>query len=101
MSTTENVNRVAPMFNLSEMETDHQHASDPQVDADVDRKSATHVEVTEMEVFGHAEHVQFTAAEGRKVLWKIDLILLPLLCGCYVFSVSLAAHPHFVSTGHG
>ncbi|CEJ89649.1 hypothetical protein VHEMI05480 [[Torrubiella] hemipterigena] len=39
-----------------------------------------------MKVYGDAEHITYTEEENRRVLRKIDLILLPMLCGCYMFS---------------
>ena len=35
-----------------------------------------------------AEDLQYTDEEAKQVKRKIDLIVLPLLCGCYIFSVS-------------
>lgn len=35
------------------------------------------------------EELQYTDQEAKQVKRKIDLIVLPLLCGCYIFSVSL------------
>lgn len=35
------------------------------------------------------EELEYTDQEARRVKRKIDLIVLPLLCGCYIFSVSL------------
>lgn len=40
-----------------------------------------------MKVYGHAEHVTYTDEEAKRVLRKIDLILLPMLGACYMFSV--------------
>ena len=40
-----------------------------------------------MKVYGDAEHCEFTERENKQVLRKIDFILLPLLCACYMFSV--------------
>jgi hypothetical protein len=37
--------------------------------------------------FGDVGHVSYTAEEGNRVKRKIDRILLPLLCGCYILSV--------------
>jgi hypothetical protein len=42
------------------------------------------------DVYDHAERIAYTPEEGARVLRKIDLILLPLLCGCYIFSVGAA-----------
>lgn len=42
------------------------------------------------DVYDHTERIAYTPKEGARVLRKIDLILLPLLCGCYIFSVG---HP--------
>ena len=36
-----------------------------------------------------AEELQYTDHEAKGVKRKIDLVVLPLLCGCYIFSVSL------------
>ena len=58
----------------------------PVEDHDVKGEDVHHE--SDMKVYGHAEHVFFTPEEGKKVLRKIDLILLPLLTGCYIFSVS-------------
>jgi hypothetical protein len=44
-----------------------------------------------MKVYGEAGHVTFTPEEGHKVKRKIDFILLPMLCGCYVLSVSISS----------
>lgn len=41
-----------------------------------------------MKVYGDAEHISYTEEENKRVVRKIDLILLPMLCGCYMFSVS-------------
>lgn len=38
-------------------------------------------------VYNEAGRVSYTEEEGRKTKRKIDLCLLPLLCGCYMFSV--------------
>lgn len=56
-----------------------------------------------MQVYGHAEHIAYTEQDNRRVLRKIDLILLPMLCACYMFSVRKAAFPPSVhtSTNHG
>lgn len=35
-----------------------------------------------------AEDLHYTDEEAKQVKRKIDLIVLPLLCGCYIFSVS-------------
>lgn len=35
-----------------------------------------------------AQELHYTDAEAKQVRRKIDLIVLPLLCGCYFFSVS-------------
>ncbi|RSH89209.1 hypothetical protein EHS25_002321 [Saitozyma podzolica] len=37
------------------------------------------------DVYDHAERIAYAPEEGARVLRKIDLILLPLLCGCYIF----------------
>jgi hypothetical protein len=42
-----------------------------------------------MKVYGEAGHVTYTPEEGQKVKRKIDFILLPMLCGCYILSVSI------------
>lgn len=42
-----------------------------------------------MKVYGDAERITYTEEENKRVVRKIDLILLPMLCGCYMFSVSL------------
>jgi hypothetical protein len=41
-------------------------------------------------IIGQSEPIA-TAEENRRVKRKIDFILLPLMCGCYIFSVSAAA----------
>lgn len=33
------------------------------------------------------ENLSYSDEEAQRVKWKTDLILLPLLCICYVFSV--------------
>jgi hypothetical protein len=55
------------------------------------------------DVYDHAERIAYAPEEGARVLRKIDLILLPLLCGCYIFSVGhVAGLPiHTASTRTG
>lgn len=45
-------------------------------------------DATNMKVYGQAEHIEYTEEENKRVLRKIDLILLPMLSACYMFSVS-------------
>ena len=40
-----------------------------------------------MKLYGDVEVEEFSLQEQNQVKRKIDFILLPLLCGCYVFSV--------------
>ena len=37
--------------------------------------------------YNESGHISYTEDEGREVKRKIDFRLLPLLCGCYIFSV--------------
>ncbi|KAF4437149.1 Major facilitator superfamily domain, general substrate transporter [Fusarium austroafricanum] len=39
-----------------------------------------------MKIYGESEVITYTEEENKKVKRKIDFILLPLMCGCYVFS---------------
>lgn len=45
-------------------------------------------ETLDVKLAREAEEVFFTEEEGARVKRKIDFIILPLLCGCYIFSVS-------------
>lgn len=79
--------------------TESQHPRDPATVMDKDIKSPVggdQVETgsssyidknTKMSV--QTEELQYTDQEAKRVKRKIDLIVLPLLCGCYIFSVSL------------
>ncbi len=40
-----------------------------------------------MKLASESEEVLFTDEEAARVKRKIDFIILPLLCGCYIFSV--------------
>lgn len=40
-----------------------------------------------MKVYGDSERIEYTDEENRRVKRKIDFILLPLMCTCYIFSV--------------
>ncbi|KAF7556535.1 hypothetical protein G7Z17_g1334 [Cylindrodendrum hubeiense] len=39
-----------------------------------------------MKVYGGSERIEYTNEENKRVKRKIDLILLPLMCICYIFS---------------
>lgn len=54
---------------------------------------ATHEEA----ILGQSEPIA-TAEENKRVKRKIDFILLPLMCGCYIFSVSTATLLRVIST---
>jgi hypothetical protein len=43
-----------------------------------------------MKVYGQVDHIAYSAKESARVKRKIDFILLPLMCGCYIFSVCLS-----------
>lgn len=40
-----------------------------------------------MKVYGDSEQIEYTAEENKRVKRKIDFVLLPLMCTCYIFSV--------------
>ncbi len=44
----------------------------------------------DVKVAGESAEILFTDEEARRVKRKIDYIILPLLCGCYIFSVCLS-----------
>ncbi|RFU75810.1 mfs transporter [Trichoderma arundinaceum] len=44
------------------------------------------VQAGDMKLTGESEEVSFTNEEAARVKRKIDFIILPLLCGCYIFS---------------
>ncbi|KAH8665598.1 major facilitator superfamily domain-containing protein [Ilyonectria robusta] len=39
-----------------------------------------------MKVYGDSEQIEYTAEENKRVKRKIDFVLLPLMCTCYIFS---------------
>lgn len=45
---------------------------------------------SKMNIYGQVDHIAYSAEEEQAVKRKIDRILLPLMCGCYIFSVSVA-----------
>lgn len=67
--------------------TENKRNSFASVNAIEDAMKREHVEDASMRVYGHAEHVTYTDEENKRVLRKIDLILLPMLGACYMFSV--------------
>lgn len=72
------------------MTTPDHHNTSPKGDeqAQVNEK-ADFGSMTAVREFHEQEaHLSYTPEEERRVLRKIDVILLPLLCGCYIFSVS-------------
>lgn len=44
-----------------------------------------------MKVYGHVDHISYSEKESTRVKRKIDFILLPLMCGCYIFSVCVSS----------
>lgn len=47
-----------------------------------------------------AQELHYTKDEAKKVKRKTDLIVLPLLCGCYFFSVSCHIDPFLKEMMH-
>lgn len=52
-------------------------------------------EVQDVQLEEPEELVEYTEDEEKRVLRKLDFILLPLLCLCYVFSVWAFRCPYF------
>lgn len=72
---------------------DHEEAKDcvavDQVEAAVDLTSAsTAVHDGNMKLPSLSEQIVYTDKEAKQVKRKLDFVLLPLLFGCYVISVS-------------
>jgi hypothetical protein len=61
------------------------------MEPDQEAKEEMNVGHVEDGVDGRSDGVVYTDAEARLVKKKLDLILLPLLCGCYIMSVSILA----------
>ena len=58
------------------------------MEPDQEAKEEMNVDHVEAGVEVRTEQIIYTDAEARLVKKKLDLILLPLLCGCYIMSVS-------------
>ncbi|KAI5467804.1 major facilitator superfamily domain-containing protein [Mariannaea sp. PMI_226] len=63
---------------------DYEKAKDQAMSDHIEKGS--HVEVSGMQVYGQSEPISISDEENKAVKRKIDFILLPLLCGCYIFS---------------
>lgn len=85
-------NGMANTSDVQPKEPDNKRNSFTSVNAIEDAVKFDHVQDTNMRVYGHAEHVTYTDEENKRVLRKIDLILLPMLGACYMFSVRDCDH---------
>lgn len=50
-------------------------------------ENVTTVQDMDIKFTSESEEIFFTDEEAARVKRKIDFIILPLLCGCYIFSV--------------
>lgn len=73
-------------------EPENKRSSFTSVNAIEDAAKFRPAQDTNMRVYGHVEHVTFSDEENKRVLRKIDLILLPMLGACYMFSVRNCDH---------
>lgn len=90
MTTTGEISNTRHSIESGNMEKEQNHAPSDHVekvasDQDVDIKLAS-----------ESEEIFFTEEEAARVKRKIDFIILPLLCGCYIFSVG---HFYILPTG--
>lgn len=58
------------------------------MEPDQQAKEEMNVGHVEVGVEDRSGQIVYTDAEAKHVKKKLDLILLPLLCGCYIMSVS-------------
>lgn len=71
-------------------ETQHHQKVDVETkensNADVEQDTDL-AKTTNMKVYNDSERIEYTEEEGKRVKRRIDRILLPLMCCCYISSV--------------
>lgn len=81
MTTTGEISDTRHSIETGNMDKEQDHAPPNHIE------KVTSGQDVDIKLASESEEIFFTKEEAARVKRKIDFIILPLLCGCYIFSV--------------